>query len=86
MLKLAGKRRPRNRLDDRDARRLDVCATATVWRTIEIRFEIGSVNKGSNFVVMIDQGQFDGLAMEMIKADRDAATKAFHAALQMPPA
>jgi hypothetical protein len=37
-------------------------------------------------VVTIDQGQFDRLAKEMIKADRDAATKAFHAALQLPPA
>jgi hypothetical protein len=83
MINLTGSRKPQGRMDDRDLRRRDVRAGATALGTIEVRFEIAmGANKGSSFVIVIDQGQFDGLAKEMMKANREAATSAFLAVLQ----
>jgi hypothetical protein len=84
MLELTGMRRPRNRTHDRDSRRLDARATATVWGTIEVRFELGSVTRGSEFVVVIDQSQFGGLAKEMLRAHPALASQAFRSALEAP--
>jgi hypothetical protein len=45
-----------------------------------VRFEIGGVGRSTEFVVVIDQRQFDGLAKEMLKAHPEAAIRAFRAA------
>ena len=50
---------------------------------VVIRFETGGFERATNWSVSIDTNSFNALALAMLKADKDRATKAFGKALSL---